>query len=298
MNQPSLRDCGNMVSEISLHNEVSSCLDDILNAVKWSNLQDCPCTPEVLACEYATGTKYKNVEKETFDTWNGPCTTELYCEKCGESHDDIIIRGPTELGWRLDYLSVFIPDISTEHLNSGRRPKECYATVMCGSCVLDKERMDEVYDGFGERCSTCGISNILCCDEDVLEDHFHYKTYSDLGLCGFCPSCSENLSESEKRVNTISRRENLSIPHGQDWLDLSDSEDVDLSDSEDVDLSDSEEYENEELPENNTEKANKIKGAIRKVGEKIFDLQDVMKEGDYLEIMNLLQEATNAVNYL
>jgi len=58
------------------------------------------------------------------------------------------------------------------------------------------------------------------------------------------------------------------------------------------------EYENEELPENNTEKASEIKGAIKEVGEKMFDLQEQLKEGDYLEIMNLLQKVTNKVNSL
>jgi len=58
------------------------------------------------------------------------------------------------------------------------------------------------------------------------------------------------------------------------------------------------EYENEELPENNTEKAKEIKDAVREVGEKMFDVRDQLKEGDYLEIMNLLQKVTNGVNSL
>ena len=58
------------------------------------------------------------------------------------------------------------------------------------------------------------------------------------------------------------------------------------------------EYENEEPPENNSEKARKIKDTIREVGGKMFDLQEILKEGDYLEIMELLQRATNEVNSL
>jgi hypothetical protein len=58
------------------------------------------------------------------------------------------------------------------------------------------------------------------------------------------------------------------------------------------------EYENEELPENNTEKAKEIKDTVREVGEKMFDVQDQLREGDYLEIMNLLQKVTNSVNSL
>ena len=58
------------------------------------------------------------------------------------------------------------------------------------------------------------------------------------------------------------------------------------------------EYENVELPENNTEKAREIKGSVRDIGEKVFDVKDQLKEGDYLEIMNLLQVVTNRVNSL
>ena len=58
------------------------------------------------------------------------------------------------------------------------------------------------------------------------------------------------------------------------------------------------EYENVEQPENNSAKSGEIKQVVRKVGEKIFDIQDQLKEGDYLEIMDLLQKVTNVVNSL
>ena len=58
------------------------------------------------------------------------------------------------------------------------------------------------------------------------------------------------------------------------------------------------EYENVELPENNPEKAREIKDSVRDIGEKVFDVKDQLKEGDYLEIMNLLQVVTNRVNSL
>tara|TARA_B100000900_G_scaffold409523_1_gene425610 strand:+ start:7632 stop:8246 length:615 start_codon:yes stop_codon:yes gene_type:complete len=57
-----------------------------------------------------------------------------------------------------------------------------------------------------------------------------------------------------------------------------------------------EEYENDELPEDNTEKAKEIKDAVKAVGEQVFDIQDQLKEGDYLKLMNLLQQVTNKVN--
>jgi len=315
----------NSAAETYVKAEVASCLGDVLSAVSYSckeRLYHSPCTPEVLDYEYDRITKERKVAEETADTWDGPCSTELHCETCGESHADIIVRGPSGAGWRLDSLSVFFPDISDDQITLGRRPRECYATVMCQSCILEKENPEEVLDGYGERCSACGITNLLCCDEDVVEDFFHYHYYRDYGPCGFCPSCSENLSEQEKAEKLYDRRERLSIPHGQDYeallhadvqrntaqslvneeepedddLELNDSDEEDrlYGDSQDWD----EEYENEELPENNTEKAKKIKETIRNVGEKMFDLKDLLKEGDYLEIMDLLQTVTNEVNSL
>ena len=56
------------------------------------------------------------------------------------------------------------------------------------------------------------------------------------------------------------------------------------------------EYENGELPEDNSEKAIEIKDAVKVLGEKVFDIQGQLKEGDYLELMNLLQRVTNKVN--
>ena len=51
-------------------------------------------------------------------------------------------------------------------------------------------------------------------------------------------------------------------------------------------------------PEHTDLKATKIKSAVREVGEKLFDLKGVLKEGDYLEIMDLLEGVTNEVNSL
>jgi len=56
------------------------------------------------------------------------------------------------------------------------------------------------------------------------------------------------------------------------------------------------EYENEELPVNNSEKMVAVKSAVQDVGEFVFDLQDKLPEGDYLNLMNLLQKITNAAN--
>jgi len=61
-----------------------------------------------------------------------------------------------------------------------------------------------------------------------------------------------------------------------------------------------EEYEVDELPENNTEKVRKVKETVKTLGEKVYELQEkrTFNEGEYLEMMNLLQQITNGVNEL
>ena len=56
------------------------------------------------------------------------------------------------------------------------------------------------------------------------------------------------------------------------------------------------EYENVDPPENNSAKMSEIKDAVKKLGEHVFDIQDKIQEGDYLDMMNLLQMITNVAN--
>ena len=58
------------------------------------------------------------------------------------------------------------------------------------------------------------------------------------------------------------------------------------------------EFENEDMPENNTEKIKGIKGTIGEIGELMFDIQSKLTEGEYLKMMDLLQSVTNGVNSL
>ncbi len=58
------------------------------------------------------------------------------------------------------------------------------------------------------------------------------------------------------------------------------------------------EYENEDTPENNSEIAGEIKKTISEIGENLFNIQEKIKEGEYLVLMNLLQKVTNDVNRL
>lgn len=58
------------------------------------------------------------------------------------------------------------------------------------------------------------------------------------------------------------------------------------------------EYENEELPENNTEKVRVVKDSVKEMGEFVYDLQEKLSEGEYLKLMDQLQKITNSVNNL
>lgn len=59
-----------------------------------------------------------------------------------------------------------------------------------------------------------------------------------------------------------------------------------------------EEYENEDLPENNTEKVKQVKESVKEMGSLVFDLQEKLTEGEYLQLMDHLQKITNGVNIL
>uniref|UniRef100_A0A6C0BUV1 Uncharacterized protein n=1 Tax=viral metagenome TaxID=1070528 RepID=A0A6C0BUV1_9ZZZZ len=58
------------------------------------------------------------------------------------------------------------------------------------------------------------------------------------------------------------------------------------------------EYENEDLPENNTEKVKQVKESVKEMGSLVFDLQEKLTEGEYLQLMDHLQKITNGVNSL
>ena len=71
---------------------------------------------------------------------------------------------------------------------------------------------------------------------------------------------------------------------------------IDYDSDESLELTDDEgDYENGELSEV-AELREKIKEEVKILGEKVFDIQDKLKEGDYLEMMNLLQRVINKVN--
>ena len=134
------------------------------------------------------------------------------------------------------------------------------AKFMCYSCeYLERPAAIE------SCCFNCGLSPEL---EDIYrgQSFYHYYGYK------VCHDCMGVIEESNPLVNGFD------------------------SDEETFE----EEYEVDELPENNTEKVEKVKGTVKILGEKIYELQEKEKlqEGEYLEMMNLLQQITNGVNEL
>ena len=139
------------------------------------------------------------------------------------------------------------------------------STVVCHSCSYLEEDDSKV-------CIDCGVcdSYLIKCYHQFREDWF--VECND----GYrCERCIEILSESNQL--TFGPDDTLS--------------DIELTDSEI-------EYEPDELPENNTEKVVEIKENIKKMGEKLFDIQDKLTEGEYLEMMNLLMGVTRGLNEL
>ena len=133
--------------------------------------------------------------------------------------------------------------------------------IICYSCSYVEED--------SKICIDCGVSQSYC-------NMFRDNKFSECNDGHRCEYCMDILSESNQLV------------FGQNDDTLSD---IELTDSET-------EYEPDELPENNTEKVVKVKESIQKVGEKMFDIQDKLTEGEYLELMNLLMNVTRGVNEL
>ena len=146
--------------------------------------------------------------------------------------------------------------------------------IDCGNDMTKEERIICCSCSYVEEdskvCIDCGISDGYC---SRLFSDYQFIECNDGHRC---EHCMDILSESNQ------------LTFGPDDDTLSD---IELTDSET-------EYEPGELPENNSEKVVKIKQSIQKVGEKMFDIQEKITEGEYLELMNLLMNVTRGVNEL
>lgn len=151
----------------------------------------------------------------------------------------------------------------------------------------------------GRYCSDCGVSENFykACQQSrayaVTGDWVHYSTgWSFTTVCHsedpnevVCPCCAVSrgiLDEGEWLDNIIANEDG---EDGAYWESIYDEDGTYHG-----------EYENEEPREDNTEKMKAVKDAVKNVGEFVFDLQEKLPEGDYLELMNLLQKVTNVAN--
>ena len=148
--------------------------------------------------------------------------------------------------------------------------------IDCDYDMAEKEKL------ICQSCCYVSRDSKVCIDCGVCDNYLKvcYSGYRDNWFVecndGYrCERCIEILSESNQL--TFGPDDTLS--------------DIELTDSEI-------EYEPDELPENNTEKVVEIKENIKKMGEKLFDIQDKLTEGEYLEMMNLLMGVTRGLNEL
>lgn len=143
------------------------------------------------------------------------------------------------------------------------------AKLCCFSCYMWEDNKDSNGRPVAHTCSQCGVFELMEDDDgDSLEGTFivpEGREHQSL-----CLRCHDELNG---------------------FCSLSDIS----SDDEDVYEG---EYENEDLPENNEEKAKKIKDFVKEAGEVVYDVQEDISEGNYLKLMDLLQKITNEVNSL
>ena len=310
---------------------VETCVKDILSAIEETESKEIfvqgnsigPPTAETVEIYYRVLSKYRELSASS--------EAEILCEYCGDSWEHILqVRGGGGEWGASDEICV-----TWEGGSNGGGSIMTYFS--CVSCCNSLEDVDLILRGFGrqmkETCIGCGIHTSVTGGADITGlnpvslclQESNRVVRSEYYLCEYC--LSENSGKLEELVierikrlrefyeyegNDIQKPGDFHLPSPQiDSIeDCEENEEISnfsalFSESDEELTSDEElndtyygEYENEELPENNTEKVAEIKGAIREVGEKMFDLQEQLKEGDYLEIMNLLQKVTNKVNSL
>jgi len=311
-----------------VNNEVKLCLDDILTTLDGTIHQQQQASPILLSpppqtwtrpflednilLAYLVNSKETELRRTRDYGLSDPMSEGVYCEYCGDSDKHITdIRG----GGGLDEICVQW-DLDWDAEDPSPKPIGM-AFYSCRSCFEDTEDPDLPIDS--GICASCGIHNNLLGNEEETMMSQDYLEYREINLPsftpsphrrGFCPHCVE-VHTGSQLVDGVIRRERYHGPEEiveeideslrtaglADMLEVS-NDSLEFEDDEEYEGEYEGEYENEKLPENNTEKAKEIKDTVREVGEKMFDVQDQLREGDYLEIMNLLQKVTNSVNSL
>lgn len=147
----------------------------------------------------------------------------------------------------------------------------------------------------GKQCDDCGISEkfYFACQQSrayaLTGDWVHYSTrwefLKDESGENVCPCCAVARGLMDEGEWSDTQIPNEDVEDGAYWDSIYDEDGTYYG-----------EYENEELPEDNSEKMKAVKDAVKDVGEFVFDLQEKLPEGDYLKLMDLLQKVTNAAN--
>ena len=309
---------------------VKECVDDMLSSLEScldlvNDVENRVFSQKNLEVNYQIFAK----QRELLPTGCSRPPSEIVCGYCGDNSDHVMqVRG----GGGLDEMCVTQDtDIQTGRVRVFFSCRSCLQNDKEYWTTIHNHQREDI-------CIGCGIHTTLKGDEGAETLNPVCLCFQDSeGISStdyyFCTTCLQGSLDADVDGDTtpleklvIDRIQKfqsfigdeyyeIKIPEGYDLPDppstdadsprnlrrvlFSDSED-DLEMTSDEELFDTYEgeYENEELPENNGEKASEIKGAIKEVGEKMFDLQEQIKEGDYLEIMNLLQKVTNKVNSL
>lgn len=137
-----------------------------------------------------------------------------------------------------------------------------HSKLSCLSCLLledikkELDEQDSIDDGVAV-CEGCGLCELMeDIDGDTLEGTF--------SLC-------ETNSSTRPHVWLCSQCcDNESVYEG--------------------------ELENEDLPEDNSEKMKKIKDVVKEAGDLVYDIQEKISDGEYLKLMDCLQKITNEAN--
>ena len=237
---------------------------------------------------------------------------EIYCEYCGDGCEHVMGRcGGLDsmcVTWDKEGGGVYFSCRSCYHddeywdIDSPLLDPRCHSCIGCGihRDLFDKPEMSltPVCICLQDSKGICATNHYFC--DNCMSIHGRVGGLEQLVIERITKiqvflngDCDEIIVPFDEQVSTRRRLfeddEETIVDEAVRWAEV-------LNGDEEFDETYEDEYENEEIPENNTEKAVELKEAVIDVGEKIFDLREQLTEGDYLEIMNLLQGVTNRVN--
>lgn len=134
-----------------------------------------------------------------------------------------------------------------------------------------------------------GIAKLCCVSCSMWENHMNEGAHT-CSICGVFELMEDDDGDSlEGTFVVIDGREHEGHICYKCYLSEISTDEDDVYEDE---------YENEDLPENNGEKAIKIKDLVKEAGEVVYEIQEKISEGEYLKLMDLLQKITNETNSL